>query len=130
MAFNDWRAIVDAKVRDSAGKLGQTERDAAIVEAVKRYSRHRPLEKIHELVGDGVLVTHALPVAYEEGFSSIRSIEYPVGRQDPEYLDEADYGLYRDPATSTLKLRFFSLVLGNAVKAYVAYTVRHQVTEG
>lgn len=128
MAFADFDALVIAKLRDDANKIAPNQRAALITEAVNRYSRHRPRTKIQTVTGNGVLVTHALAADFEEGFSSVAAIEYPVGRQEPEYLDDAEWALYRDPATSTLKLRLRAMVLPDTVSMYVAYTVRHQVT--
>jgi hypothetical protein len=129
MPLADFQSLVDAKLRDGASKLSPSQKDAAITEAVNRYSRHRPRTKIQTITGNGVLVTHALATDFEEGVSGLRAVEYPVDRQEPEYLDEAEYRLYRDPTTSALKIRFLALVLGNTVKAYLSYTVRHQVTD-
>jgi hypothetical protein len=128
MAASDYLLLIMSKIQDTASKLDESQILDGLQAAVNEYSTTNPREKIATVTGDGVAVTFALPADFIEGLSGINAIEYPVDKQAPEYLDaNEDYGLYRDPATGVLKLRFFSLVLGSGVKAYVTYTRDHHV---
>jgi hypothetical protein len=53
-----------------------------------------------------------------------------VDQQVPEYLDDEDWQLYRDPTTGKLRLRCLQITFANLAKAYVNYTARHVVSEG
>jgi hypothetical protein len=127
MALIDYRILLDERIRDTAGILNPIERESAITEAMALYARHRPRRRVQTITGDGVTVTFALAADYEERFSRIESIEYPVDEQAPTYVDANEYGLYRDPTTGLLRLRFLELVMPAAATAYVAYTTRHTV---
>ncbi len=125
----DFRALVGQKLRDTAGIVTETERETAIQEAVRLYSRVRPQHKVQTITGNGTAFDFALASDFEEGFSRIESIEYPVDKQIAEYLDaNEDYRLRRDVTTGVLKLRLLSMVLANAAKAYVSYTLRHTIS--
>jgi hypothetical protein len=132
MALADWRTLTQDKLRDTAGKVTQDQLDRAIAQAVARYSRLRPLAKIATLTGDGHAVVFALPSDYVPGFSRALSIEYPVGKQEPQYLDDTqDYQVDdtdRDPSTSALRVRLLTVTLPAGAHAYLAYTVPHTVS--
>jgi hypothetical protein len=129
MALSHYRVLVTERIRDTAGKLTLADKDSAIQEALTLYSRHRPRRRVQQLSGDGAAFTFALASDFEERFSLIESIEYPVDQQEPELLDEGDFGFYRDLTTGVLKLRFFALILAANEKAYVSYTARHTVND-
>jgi hypothetical protein len=122
----DYRAIVDDKLRDTADKVTAAQRHAAIAEAVKDYSRWRPRVALSTITGDGSAYTFALPVGFEDGWSTIRAVEYPVTEQAPVYLEAGAYMLYRQVA-GTLVLRLSELVLTAGEQAYLSYTARHTV---
>src|SRR5262245_59297072 len=127
MALSDIRTLVEERVRETAGLITPPQMERAIQAAVKAYSRVRERVRVQTITGNGVAVTFALATDFEEGLSRILDIEQPVDKQIPEYLDASDYRLYRDPTTGVLKLRFLTMTLGNTIKAYVTYTVRHTV---
>lgn len=130
MSLTDFRAIVTDKLRETASLVDAVQKDRAIQEALVDYVRHgHPRRRIQTLTGDGAAFTFALASDFEEGLSTLERIEHPVDRQDPEFLDEDDTMLYRDPTTGAVKLRFRNLVLGVGVKAYVHYTARHAVND-
>lgn len=52
----------------------------------------------------------ALPVDWEERFSTVARIEYPLQENPPEYLDEEYYTLYLDPVANTNVLLFLGLL--------------------
>ena len=127
----DFREILDRMLlQDSAGKLTPAQRDDCLRRAVIQYSIIKPRGRVQIITGNGVAVTFALASDFEEGFSRLLAIEYPVGLADPEYLDAARYFTYRDATTGVLGLRLRDLTLPNTKTAYVSYTARHVVTEG
>lgn len=130
MALPQLLTLIDGKIRDTAGILDETRRLEALQAAVEEYSTSQPRVKIATITGDGDAVTFDLPSDFEEGLSSIKRIEYPIASQVPDYLDEDDYRLYRDPTSGALKLRLTSMTLPLAAKAYVEYTTKHHVLAG
>lgn len=131
MALVDFVQLVTDKLRETASVVDTAQKERAIAEAVKDYSRKvRPRYRVQTVTGDGSAHTFALATDYEEGFSTLGKVENPVDKQEPEYLDADDVELYRDVTTGVLKLRFVSKVLANGEKAYVNYTARHSVTDG
>jgi hypothetical protein len=97
-------------------------------EAVEEYSTVNPRNKTAVLTGDGVLTTFPLPAGWVDGFSTLDSIEYPIGNQEPVFLDEAEeYTADYWDATGGPKIHFYSLVLGLSVTALVKYTALHHV---
>ncbi len=130
MARADYQALVTDKLRETASLVTDPQKDRAITEAVKQYSRKvRPRRRSATLTGNGSAFTFALPTDFEEGFSTIESVEHPVDKQEPEYLDGDEWTLYRDATTGVLKFRFLSRVLANSAKAYLNYTTTHVVND-
>jgi hypothetical protein len=87
----DIRTEVSGIVKDDSGKLvNPTDYDQAINTALMRYSRHKPLKVLDDVSGDGTNQI-LLPVGWSPEFSSVLSIEYPIGDFPPTLLDEEDY---------------------------------------
>ncbi len=96
---------VQALVKDVSAKLSAADWSQAIADALKRYSKHRPLEATVDVTGDG---TNDYPVAnisgWVEGFSEPRQIEYPVDDVPADLLDEDEYELYRKTTGRVIRL--------------------------
>lgn len=123
----DWRTLVDQELKDTAGLLTQVEKDKAIAEAVKVYSKYRPRERVHELTGTGAAFEFAVPTDWEDGFSSIRGdVEYPAAKREPEVIERDDWIIYRDP-TAGPKFRLLRHTPTASEKVRFRYTVRHTV---
>lgn len=120
----DYQTLVTDLVRDDAGKISVGQRDSAIGGAVERYSQDRPVEKVQDLAGvSGQLI--ALPAAWEVEFSTLKSLEYPVGDVPPSFLANDTWAFYRD--TDALRIMLAaSLPAGSTVRA--VFTVRHTLT--
>lgn len=122
--LSDYQALVTDLVRDDAGKISTGQRDSAITGAVERYSQDRPAEKAADLVGvSGQLI--ALPAAWEAEFSTLKSLEYPVGDVPPAILPNDAWALYRDVDALRIMLAS-SLPAASTVRA--VFTVRHTLT--
>lgn len=100
---------VVAMVKDSSGKLvNPDDYNAAISTAIKTYSKHRPDQAVVDIQGNGT-GDYDLPDAWVEGFSSILSIEYPIG-ESPEMLLESDeYKIYQTPTGKKIRLLYEKL---------------------
>jgi hypothetical protein len=123
----DYRTLVDQELQDTAAILSQAVKDKAIAEAVKEYSKPRPLIKVKELVGDGHTFEWAMPADWEDGFSAISAdVEFPAGKRQPEYLEPEDWMLYRDPALG-VRFRLLNDTPTANDKVRFPYTVRHTV---
>jgi hypothetical protein len=130
MLFTDFQNGVSTRIQDGAGKLASADRDALINQAVKlRYSKDRSRELVSDVAGTGA---PDLPLPqgpsnpaeqFEDGFSVIRSIEFPVGHVPENYVDSADWKLYRSP--SGLKIRMLGSTPSSSDTIRVTWTVRH-----
>ncbi|MDD2319170.1 MAG: hypothetical protein PHO83_03870 [Geobacteraceae bacterium] len=115
--------LTKSKVKDDSGKL--TDPDdyaAAVTEALKRYSRTRPRLVCEDLDGDG---SHdlALPAGWVDGLSAFQSIEFPIGEVPESLLDTDEWGLYRTPTATTLRLVDVTPDVGESVR--VLYNAAH-----
>ena len=123
--------LVKEKVKDASGRL--TDLDdylPAIDAAVARYGKHRPLEVVEDLDGDGGSDL-ALPESWVAEFSQIRRVEYPVG-SNPEALLEADeWSLYRAPDGLKLRLRWDKPEVGESLRlTYTAPRLEADIPAG
>ncbi len=114
------------RVRDSGAKFTTAQIDRAIVEAVKRYSRVRPVEAVQDFAGDGATFDFALPIGWQQDSSTIRAVEYPAGQRPASLLEPADWELYRS-TTSVVKLRLKSLTPASGQTLRVTWTKPHVV---
>jgi hypothetical protein len=125
MNYSQIQAKVSDTVRDDAGKLGESQRDGFIQEAVKIYSKHRPREVVKDITGAGAydcsIGTNL--VSWIDDFSIIKSIEYPADQRDPQYVDEDDFLIYRKE--TDLFIRFLADTPQATQKIRVTYTALH-----
>lgn len=119
--LSDYQTLVTDLVRDDADRISAGQIDDAIAVAVERYSQDRPRRKVEDLAGvSGQML--ALPAAWEEGFSDLESLEYPVGNVPPTPIDADRWSLYDEPAARKIML-LEGLPAGSTVRA--AFSIRH-----
>jgi hypothetical protein len=131
MIFTDYQTAVASRIQDAANKLSQVDRDDAITQAVKRYSKDRPRELVTDLTGSNPASAFlALPTGpstppeqFEDGFSLVRYIEFPVGNLPPTYLEGEDWLMYRTPAG--MKIALTSMVPQTTDTLRITWTLRH-----
>lgn len=123
MSLADLQSLTTALVRDDAGKIATGERDRAIALAVTRYSKDRPHVLVADLVSAGGKFLD-LPAGWQNGFSAIQSLEYPIGDAPPTYIPVDMWQVYQGLAGLQILL-IDSLAIGATVRA--AYTVPHTV---
>lgn len=126
MALADFQTLTTALTRDDTGKIAVGDRDIAITEAVKRYSKDRPRTKKQDLNADAQNKL-ALPSGWEANFSSLRSIEHPVGEVPPALLSQERYQIYND-ATADKLLLLDAVNVGATLR--VEYTYAHVLNGG
>lgn len=120
----DYQDLVTDFVRDDANKITPANLDAAIAAALERYSADRPVDKAADLVGvSGMLI--ALPAAWEADFSTLKSLEYPLGRMPPAYLESDAWTIYLDTDGPCIML---ASLLPAASTLRAVFTVRHTLT--
>ncbi|MDY7033990.1 MAG: hypothetical protein SVY10_19015 [Thermodesulfobacteriota bacterium] len=110
--------IID-KVKDDSGKLtNPDDYDRNINEAVSRYSRARPRIIAEDITGDGGH-DYNLPTGWDEDFSTVLQIEFPVDNVPADLLEAEDYTIYQ--AVTGKKLR----LLSDAPSATESFRVTH-----
>lgn len=103
--LSDYQLLVEKTVRDDSNLINAYDIEAAIALAVSRYSLDRPQYVVEDLepTGLGELI---LPEVWEQGFSTVTSLEYPIGSFPAKLVDPAAYGVYQAPAGYSLRLLF------------------------
>lgn len=125
MSLQDTRDLVDSLVREPNGRITPEDRDRAIGLAVMRYSTDRPRTALEDLTSSGGQAL-PLPTAWESGFSSLSSVEFPIDLAPPVYLESAEFGVYRRPSGEVIILAQ-SLTAGDLAR--VQFTLSHALTE-
>lgn len=107
-----------------------TEKILAISQAVKEHSRHRPQIVVEDFDGDGGF-DYAISgfASWSDGFSVIKSVEYPVDDIDetPDILDDDGWMLYKKPAGNYLRFKEDKPTADEAFR--VSYTALHTCTD-
>ena len=125
MALIDIQSLVEDLVRDDAERISDTQRDAAIVSAVARYSKDRPRQKVEDVVAPGGNLL-PLPSLWQPDFSALETLEYPIGQVPPQLISNDDHSIYTTPTVDMIMLRD-SLPVNAPVR--VTYTIAHDVTD-
>lgn len=130
MAFSDatdYLAAVKRKVKDTAGRYVDSEKDAFVQEAVEQYARDKPRRVDDLITGDGTALRFATPSAWEDRFSVILEIEFPTG-EDPVVLIENLQDTFRIVQQSNVELiQFLTLTIPNLDTLRILFTAPHIV---
>lgn len=127
----EFQQAVAHRIQDAVPKLGQLAIDACIIKAVKgRYAQARPLVRIKDFAGDGVVFEYTVDSTtfpdWVDEASYFRSLEYPAGEKTPSYIDPSDY-LYPVRISSTeKKLRLLTAIPQTGETLRVEYSVPHK----
>lgn len=123
MSFDDFTDRVVGLIKDQANKLSADDLSACIKQAIQqRYSKDRPLEKAEDSVGSGTNLID-LPAEFEDGYSLIRQVEFPVDEIPPALLDDNAWGVYR--GTAGLKLMLYEVSVQASESVRLTFTQRH-----
>src|SRR5579884_217934 len=131
--FTDFQNGVATRIQDAAAILAQADRDALITQAVQqRYSKDRPRVLVTDVAGNGSNLL-ALPTdseqagtpvgVFEDGFSQVRAIEFPIGELPPTYIEDPDWMMYRAPAG--LKILLLLMIAQQSDTLRLTWTCRH-----
>ena len=106
--FQDARDGLDALLKDAKGNLSPDDKDKAIINAAKAFSRKFPRILSVATPGDNGF-EYALPAGWTEEFSTIGAIRFPWDAtvQNPAKLELKDFLIFDGP--SGRKLRFTSI---------------------
>lgn len=121
----DFRTWQDERIRDGAAYLTQGERDNAIDQARRTYSRHVPRSLVYDLTGDGGY-DYAPPPGWVSGFSDLLSVEAdPANNQDPAdgMLEGNEFQTYDSPTGE--RVRFTDRTPATTDTLRLSYTVLH-----
>jgi hypothetical protein len=100
----DFLAKTKAWLQDKNVRVEDTkDLPSHITAAVLQYSKDRPYEVVEDVTGTATSDV-PLPTTYIDGFSQIRSVEFPIGDVPATIIDENEWELYRSP--TALKIRF------------------------
>lgn len=131
-ALLDFQNYVDYLVSDKKPQLDTTKRDEFIQQAVSQYSNRRPQVITETITGDGNAYL-SLPSGFDENFSTILGIEYPLDQQPPQFLKMTDYMLQAVPISVEVKGVRIAWPSSNYppvdVEAYFSYTLKHALKE-
>jgi len=123
MVFSDYQIRVDSIVQDQAHKLSTDDRDAAIAQAiVQRYSKDRPILTVTDVAGNGGQDL-GVPSGWENQFSQVRELEYPIGQIPAQTVEDYDWVMYQSP--DGWNIRFLVDVPLATEKVRVTWTARH-----
>lgn len=120
--LSDYQTLVTDLVRDDAAKIQTAERDRAIQLAARRYSKDRERIKVEDLTPTDAN-TLPLPASWEADHSEMRSLEFPIGRIPPVYLEQGRWAFYDTPSAQVIKTLDAVAVAANAVRS--RYTITH-----
>lgn len=132
-AIADFTAEIPNVLSDDAGRLKGEYAPFVERAIIQRYSLDAPLEMVSDIKGNG---TNLLPVpvapgegndlpVFEPNFSVIRTIEYPIGQQPPQFVLDSDLRLYRSPSGYNILLNFDAPP--EDIPLRVTWTARHLV---
>jgi hypothetical protein len=125
----DYFTVLDALVQDQAKKLNTPARFEAVAQAVAEHSRVKPIIRRRSLSGTGSY-TLGTPTGWDNDFSSIESLEYPVGQRPPSYLKADTWLLTSSPTALTrYQIQLADVSPATAERINIAWTVPHVVNE-
>lgn len=106
--------------------LGDPEKIKAVTRALSTHSRYRPRRIVEDVQGAGVSdYAVSLFLSWEEGFSRVLQVEYPVPASGvAELLEDEDWMVYEAPAGKLLRFLAHTPAVGQTFRA--AYTVPHR----
>jgi len=110
--------------------LDEADRILAIGMAIKAHSRHKPLVVAEDESGAAVFdYALTLLASWADGFSTIKSVEYPVDDTDetPDVLQDDEWTIYQKPAGKVL--RFLNDTPAATESFRVIYTALHTCTD-
>ena len=104
--LRDFQQQVDDLIQEGSSIIKPDGLNRAIFMAQKRFSKDNPRVIKYDITATGAY-NYDLPSsgagAWISGFSNLISVEYPADKQDPVYLDEQDYTIFKDDSSEVLR---------------------------
>lgn len=123
MALDDFQQLVSDLIRDDDNRIVREDRTEAINLAVSRYSKDRPLKEVEDVAASGGNYQD-IPSKWQDGFSQLQSIEYPVGEVPPSFLQSGHWVMYQSVSGPQIVLSA-SVTAGDTLR--MTYTRMHVV---
>jgi hypothetical protein len=129
MTFADFQAQLVTLLQVAVDEFSGDDRDRLIKQAItQRYSKDRPREITSDVAGNATNII-ALPIGpssepFEENFSVVRSIEYPIGSVPPSYILDSAWQMYRIPAG--LRIMLVDSAPPASASLRINWTLRHK----
>jgi len=133
-SISDFTAAIPNALSDTSNRVAAQLPGLVQRAILQRYSVDSPLEVVSDVQGNGTNYL-PLPVApgsgndlpvWESNFSTIRSIEYPIGQQPPALILDSDFRIYRTPGQADSILLNFDSPSADEM-ARVTWTARHLI---
>lgn len=122
---------LDSIVKHDTSHLTPADVIQAIERAAWEYSKYRPREMYKDYTGDGSTQTWAVPTDWEDGFSQIISVEWPLGELPPEtdQTEQFPWDVYYDLTAAAWKFRLPEDTPTSSETVRIRYTIRHTISE-
>ena len=118
-----FESLMTSLVRDDDAQLSPGNVSAAIGLVISRYNRDRALQIIQDCeLGEGLVLE--TPESWVDRFSSVVSIEAPIGRNPPSYVTEDYYYVY-DLPDGSVELRLLTPVVPIGELCRIRYVAKH-----
>jgi len=122
-----YRDRVKEIVKDTAGRFTDAEKENFVLEAVRQYSRDRPLVRDDLITGDGTAKEFIVPGAWSLHFSTLLGLEFPID-QVPIALLDLDDDIEVVQKSQLERIQLTRLTLQLAEQARIFYTTAHTVS--
>lgn len=120
--LSDYQTDIDVFISEYTSDISDADRDNAISDAVIKYSGDKPRTLVEDVVSDGTVYL-GLPASWEQGFSDVLKLEYPIGSSPLTYIDE--FEIYQSPAEFKILLPY---TITASASVRVSFTAQHSVT--
>ncbi len=110
--------------------LGEAEKILAIAQAIKVQSKNRPVSVVEDETGNGGFdYALTLLASWSEGFSVIKTVEYPVDDTDEaaDILQDDEWQIYQKPSGKVLRFLEDKPLATESFR--VTYTALHTCTD-
>lgn len=121
MALADFQDRIVSRLRDDNNDITASDQEQALADAVERYSKDRPRQKAEDFAAAAGNLQD-LPAGWQPDFSTLVSLETPIGNFPPTLIPSEEVSLYQAPAGLKIMTQT-AIGAGNDVRAL--YTIRH-----
>lgn len=122
----DFQSQLTRELKADAGRLSPADLDEFLKRAGEAHSKTRPRPVVADIPADGAF-EYPLPADWDVDESVPLAVEFPAGEQDPKFLPEDEWMIYRS-AVGAYKLRFLeSSPSGGTIR--LVYTIPHVLKE-